>query len=123
MNPATTETPQLEKSATVRDRVLDAVRHAAHVSHEAKLLKSIATDAVEDGIHAAKRALKHVKRHVERVEDCKVETAHSIRRQPLTSIAIAAGLGLAVGTLVGWYGARVAHSRHATDRTSEEKAW
>ena len=122
MNSATTETPQLENSATVRDRVLDAVRHAAHVSHEAKLLKSIATDAVEDGIHAAKRALKNVKRSVERVEDFTAETAHSIKRQPLKSIAIAAGLGLAVGTLVGWYGARVGHSRHATDRTSEEKA-
>jgi ElaB/YqjD/DUF883 family membrane-anchored ribosome-binding protein len=120
MNSATVESPTPESPTSVRDRVLDAARHAAHVSHEAKLLKSIATDAVEDGIHAAKRAFRNVKRSVERVEDFKDEAAHSIKRQPLKSIAIAAGVGLAVGALVGWY-ARVGRSGRAGESTREDE--
>jgi hypothetical protein len=42
----------------VRDKAVDAVRHTAHVSHEARLLKTIAADAVDDGVYAAKRVIK-----------------------------------------------------------------
>jgi ElaB/YqjD/DUF883 family membrane-anchored ribosome-binding protein len=119
MNSTTAEPLATGAPASVRDRVLDAARQAAHVSHEAKLLKSIATDAVDDGIHAAKRAIRNVRRSVERVEDFKDEAAHSIRRQPLKSIAIAAGVGLAVGALAGWCGARLGRSCRAADREAE----
>jgi hypothetical protein len=33
------------------------IHTSAHVSHEARLVKSLADDAIEDGAHAAKRAV------------------------------------------------------------------
>src|SRR5689334_13391502 len=90
MNPTVVDTAKANGSPAVRDRVLDAARHAAHVSHEAKLLKSLATDAIEDGAYAAKRALKTVKRGVDRLGDLKDEAVHRVKRQPVKAIAIAA---------------------------------
>ena len=110
MNTATLDTPVADQAATVRDRVLDATRHVAHISHEAKLLKSIATDAVEDGLHAARRAVKNATRGA---ADFKDDAVYGIKRQPLKSIAIAAAIGLAVGTIVGWCGARAGGASQA----------
>ena len=62
MPSATIETSEEASKPSVRDRVVDACRQTAHLSHEARLLKSLATDAVEDGVHAAKRAITSVKR-------------------------------------------------------------
>ena len=104
MDAATAGTPNADHTG-VRDRVLDATRHVTHI-------KSIATDAVEDGVHAAKRAIKNATRGA---ADLKDETVYSIKRQPLKSIAIAAGVGLAVGTVVGWFGARAGRSCQGTD--------
>jgi glycerol-3-phosphate dehydrogenase len=55
---AGTQTSESEKPS-VADRIVDAVQHAAHVSHEARLVKSLAYDAIEDGAHQAKRAVKN----------------------------------------------------------------
>lgn len=104
---ATAETPKTENSAELRDKVLDATRQAAHFSHEARLLRSLATDAVEDGAYAAKRALKTFQRGVHRAEDLKDEAIHQVKRQPVKAVAIAAATGLAVGTIVGWIGGRL----------------
>ena len=49
--------PNVEAHPTVRDRVLDGCRQAAHVSHEARLLKSVAEDLVEDGVY--RREARH----------------------------------------------------------------
>jgi len=88
---------------SLRDRVADAGRQTAHFSHEARLLKSLATDAVEDGVHAAKRAIKH---GVVELEDLKDEAVHRVRRQPLRAVGFAVGVGLVVGVAVGWISRR-----------------
>lgn len=103
---ATIETRGAEQEPTVADRILDAARHAEHLSHEARLFKSVVRDAIEDGVHAAKRTMKSVGRGVETLEDLKEETAHRVKRQPLTAVGIAAGAGLVLGVAVGWVGAR-----------------
>jgi len=100
------ETSTAAAGPTVRDRVVDAARQAAHVSHEARLLKSLAEDAVEDGIHAAKRAMKTVKHRVEELGDIKDEAAYRVKRDPLKAVAIAAGAGLVLGLVIGWIGGR-----------------
>jgi ElaB/YqjD/DUF883 family membrane-anchored ribosome-binding protein len=94
---------------TVRDRVVDACRSAAHLSHEARFLKSVAEDAVEDGVHAAKRAMKSVRRRVEALGDFKDEAVHQVRRQPFVAVAAAAGAGVLFGMAVGWLVARRGH--------------
>lgn len=110
MNPAPLQTPDGSHRTTLRERVLDATRRAAHLPREAKHLTSMAAEAVEDGVHTAKRALKTVKRGVERLDDLKDDATYRIKREPWKAVAIAAGAGLAVGTLVGWFGARIGRS-------------
>lgn len=93
--------------ATVADRVVDAARHAAHFSHEARLVKSMAEDAIEDGVHAAKRAMKRARRGVERLADLKDETALCVKRQPFRAVGTALGAGLVIGAVAGWIGAQL----------------
>lgn len=76
MTSATVDTSQAPGNATVQDRVVDAYRHGAHRSHEARWLKSLAVDAVEDGVHAARRAIASLKRRIEELADSKDEAAH-----------------------------------------------
>lgn len=101
MSIAGVRTPESEKP-NVTDRILDATRHAAHISHEARLVKSLARDAFEEGAHVATRAVKSVQRDVERLEDMKDEGVHYVKRQPLKAVAMAAGVGLMVGLVTGW---------------------
>jgi hypothetical protein len=102
MATATVETPEVKERPTVGDFVVDARRQAAHISHEARLLKSVAEDAIEDGVHAAKRAMKSVQRRVEDLGDLKDEAIHRVKRQPLEAMAAVFGVGLALGVAVGW---------------------
>ena len=111
MSLADVQTPK-SKKANVADRIVDAVQHAAHVSHEARLVKSLACDAIEDSAHEAKRAVtKSVQRGIERLEDIKDEGVHYVKRQPLKAIAMAAGLGLIVGMAAAWITGRFRQQR------------
>jgi ElaB/YqjD/DUF883 family membrane-anchored ribosome-binding protein len=111
MSIAGTQTPE-SKKPNVADRIVDAVQHAAHVSHEARLVKSLAYDAIEDGAHEAKRAVKKsVQRGIERLEDIKEESVHYVKRQPLKAIAMAAGVGLMVGMAAAWITGRFRQQR------------
>lgn len=108
---AGTQKSESEKPSAA-DRIVDAVQHAAHVSHEARLVKSLAYDAIEDGAHEAKRAVKKsVQRGIERLEDIKDEGVHYVKRQPLKAIAIAAGVGLMVGMAAAWITRRFRQQR------------
>jgi ElaB/YqjD/DUF883 family membrane-anchored ribosome-binding protein len=111
MSVAGIQTPESEKP-NVTDRIVDAARHAAHMSHEARLVKSLACDAIEDGAHEATRAVeKSVQRGIERLEDIKDEGVHYVKRQPLKAIAMAAGLGLIVGMAAAWITGRFGQQR------------
>ena len=115
MTPATADTSKVESEPSMRDRAIDAARHAAHVSHGAQLFKSLAADAVEDGVHAAKRAIKSVKHRVEELSDLKDEAAYRVKRQPFKSLGIAVGVGLVVGMTVGWIGGRFGRAKSTCD--------
>jgi ElaB/YqjD/DUF883 family membrane-anchored ribosome-binding protein len=86
---------------TVRERVVDAMGQAAQVAHDARLLKARASEAIEDGVHAAKRA---VTRGAHEIEDLRDAAAYRVRRAPLGSIALAAGAGLFLGIVLGRLG-------------------
>ncbi|MDE3156087.1 MAG: hypothetical protein KGN76_13340 [Acidobacteriota bacterium] len=85
------------------DRAVDLLGRASHLAHEVKLAKTIATDAAEDGVRAARRAVKQT---VYRAQDLVDDTTHEIRRRPLQSIGIAFAAGSCVGILVGWMSRR-----------------
>ena len=111
MSAAGIQTPESEKP-NVADRIVDAARHAAHISHEARLVKSLARDAIEDGAHEATRAVtKSVQRGIERLEDIKDEGVHYVKRQPLKAIAMAVGVGLMVGMAAAWITGRFRQQR------------
>jgi ElaB/YqjD/DUF883 family membrane-anchored ribosome-binding protein len=87
----------------MRERAIDAARRATHLSHETRLLTSLAADAVDDGVHAAKRTIKSAQH---RVEDLKDEATYRVKRQPFKALGIAVGVGLVLGMAVGWIGSR-----------------
>jgi len=115
MTPATIDAPKVETEPSIRERAVDAARQVAHVSHEARLLKSLAADAVEDGVHAAKRAIKSVQHRVEELGDLKDEAAYRVKRQPFKAVGIAVGVGLVLGVAVGWIGARFGKAKLTCD--------
>lgn len=88
---------------TTQDRFVDVVGRAAHVAHEARVLKTMAADAVEDGVHAAKRA---VTRGARDIEESRETAAYRIKKAPFLAVAIAAGAGLLIGALCGGWGRR-----------------
>jgi hypothetical protein len=104
MTATTIDTPEATSKVNLRDRVLDACRHTAHVSHEAQLLETLAADAIEDGVHAANRAAVSARRGVEKLGDLKDEAAYRVKRHPLPVVGLALGLGLVLGVAVGWVG-------------------
>jgi len=106
---AETATANLVPEPTMSDRIADAVRQATHLSHEARLVASMAKDAGEDGVHAAKRLVKHVRRTAESLEDVRDDAAYYVRRQPFKAVGIAAGAGLLLGVAVGWAAGKVVH--------------
>ena len=106
MATATVETPGVEQKPTIGGRFVGACRQAAHISHEARQFKSVAEDALEDGVHAAKRAIKSVQRRVEDLGDLKDEAIHRVKHEPLQAVGAAFGIGLALGVAVGWMACR-----------------
>ena len=88
-----------EPKATMTDRITNGVRRAAHVSHQVRLMKSIARDAGEEGVHAAKRVAKRLRRGV---DDFRDESAYRVKREPFKAVGAAAVAGLLVGVVVGW---------------------
>jgi hypothetical protein len=68
----------------------DACRQAIHAAHDARLLKTIAEDAVETRMYDA---------------------THRIRKHPFIAVGVAFAVGVPLGLLVGWAGARTARAR------------
>jgi len=97
------ETPAHNASA-IADRIVDTARQAGHLSHEARAVKSLAEDVIEEAVHGAKRA---VRRGSEKLEDIRDEGVRYVKRQPLTTVAIAAGIGFIVGLTTACIGRRL----------------
>lgn len=76
--------------------------HAAFASvaeTETERLKTAVADALEDGVHAARRAMKHGLSVAEEIMD---DAAHEVKRHPLQAVAASSVLSFAAGVLVGW---------------------
>ena len=79
----------------------------AQIGIEAERLKDTVTNAVEDGVNAAKRAAKQGRYAVEDLVD---EATYTVKRRPLQSIGITIGIGFALGTMFGLALSRVKFS-------------
>ncbi len=100
---------------SISGRMADAARHAAHLSHEARMVKSLAEDAIDEGVHRARRAVKSVRRGLERLEDIRDDGVRYAKRQPVKTMALTAGVGLLVGLAVGWIAGRGRAKRTDTE--------
>lgn len=73
---------------------------------EARMLKSAAVEAFEEGADEARRALRRARHEL---IDAGHETRHRIRRQPFVSVGLAFGAGAVMGVAVfglAWLAAR-----------------
>ena len=76
------------------------------------LLRSLAADAIEDGLHSVvRRGVKAARRAVETLEDARDDGIYYVKHQPLKTIGVAAGVGLIVGLGAGWIVGRAISSR------------
>ena len=85
------------KSATAF--VLGTGSKLAQIGCDATHLASVVTNAADDGLTAAKRA---VRKSCRAIEDLTDEATIAIKRHPLKSVGIAFGVAFGVGTLAGW---------------------
>jgi ElaB/YqjD/DUF883 family membrane-anchored ribosome-binding protein len=82
-----------------RTQAVDAARCVAHFSHEARLIKSLATDAAADAVRATNQAIKTATRRVQELADRRYEVAHRIRQQPFKAVGLAFGAGVLLGVV------------------------
>ena len=85
------------KSATAFP--LDTGSKLAKVGCEAAHLTSKMTNAAQDGVTAARKAVRRTWRAGEDFID---EAAIAIKRHPLKAVGIAFGVAIGLGTLAGW---------------------
>ena len=62
-------------------------------------IKSLVTDAVEDGVHSALKAIKYG-RHA--AEDAIAEAQHKVKRRPLQAMGMTLAAGVLVGGFLSW---------------------
>ncbi|HZS05379.1 MAG TPA: hypothetical protein VFD58_11135 [Blastocatellia bacterium] len=84
-------------------KTIKAGAKVAQVGVEAERMKDTISNAVEDGVTAAKRA---VKRGRYAAEDLIDEAAYRVKKHPLESAGVVFGIGLSLGIMIGWLIAR-----------------
>jgi ElaB/YqjD/DUF883 family membrane-anchored ribosome-binding protein len=82
----------LEKQASVED-----------VLREVSRLKSVVTEAVEDGVQAAVKAMKQGR---DAAEDVIHDARHTVKQKPLQAVGVVFAAGVLVGSLMAWLGTR-----------------
>ena len=86
------------------ESVLEKVEsQIADKSHRAARTTAAVTEAFEDGVGMAKRAMKHGCDAVEEVMD---DTQQRIKRHPVESLVASFAAGTLTGILVGWLARR-----------------
>jgi ElaB/YqjD/DUF883 family membrane-anchored ribosome-binding protein len=82
----------LGKQATVEDLL-----------HEVSRIRSVVTEAVEDGVESAVKALKQG-RHA--AEDAIDDARHTIKQKPFQAMGVVFGAGVLVGGIIAWLSSR-----------------
>jgi ElaB/YqjD/DUF883 family membrane-anchored ribosome-binding protein len=70
---------------------------------EVSRIKSVVTEAVEDGV---KSAVKAIKQGRNAAEDAIGDARHTVRQRPFQAIGVVFGAGVLVGGLLAWLGSR-----------------
>ncbi|HEY7181378.1 MAG TPA: hypothetical protein VIC84_08160 [Blastocatellia bacterium] len=82
------QTEIIEKTIEVRDQL----------GAEVKRVKEAVVDAVDNGIVAARRAVKQGRRAAEDLVD---DAEYSVKQHPLSAVGVSFGIGVGLGAAVG----------------------
>ena len=82
----------LEKQASVED-----------VLREVSRLKSVVTEAVEEGVEICGKALKQGR---DAAEDVIYDARHTVKQKPLQSMGVVFAAGVLAGSLLAWLSTR-----------------
>ena len=85
--------------AEVLDRVTDLSDTAAQLQVGVGRLKEAVADEVEDGIATTKRSLKQGRRAAEDLVD---DAEHHVKKHPLGTLGMSFGVGMGLGTVIGF---------------------
>jgi ElaB/YqjD/DUF883 family membrane-anchored ribosome-binding protein len=85
--------------AEVLEKNLDFSAVAAQAEARVDRMKAALTDAVDDGISNAKRAVKQSRRAAEDIVD---DAEYRVKQHPLSAIGVTFGVGLGFGALIGF---------------------
>ncbi len=83
---------ELEKSATVENPL-----------REVSKIRSMVTDAVEDGVRSASQVIRHGRYAA---EDAIEEAKHAVKQRPLQAMGTVIAAGVLAGTFLTWIGLR-----------------
>ena len=70
---------------------------------EVSKIKAVVTEAVEDGV---KTALKAIKQGRYAAEDMLGEARHTVKQRPFQSVGVVFAVGVLTGALMGWFMSR-----------------
>ncbi len=70
---------------------------------EVSKIRSMVTDAVEDGVRSASQAIKHGRYAA---EDAIEEAKHTVKQRPLQAMGTVFAAGVLAGTFLTWIGFR-----------------
>jgi len=82
------QTEMLERTIKVRD----------HLGSEVKRVKEAVADAVDNGVVAAKRAVKQGRRAAEDLVD---DAEYRIKQRPFSALSVTFGIGMGLGAAIG----------------------
>src|SRR5262245_4831933 len=90
------QTEIIEKTKVVRDQL----------GTEVKRVKEVVSDAVDNGIVAAKRAVKQGRRAAEDLVD---DAEYRVKQHPFSALGVTFGVGIGLGAAIGVLLARNGH--------------
>lgn len=83
--------------------VLEIPASVEEALREVSRIKTVVTEAVEDGV---KSAMKAIKQGRYAAEDMIGDARHTVRRRPFQAMGVVFAAGVLTGALVGWLAAR-----------------
>jgi ElaB/YqjD/DUF883 family membrane-anchored ribosome-binding protein len=83
--------------------ILDKQPTVDDVLREVSRLKSVVTEAVEEGVESAIKAMKQGRNAAEDVID---DARHTVKQNPLQAVAVVFAAGVLAGSLIGWMSTR-----------------
>ncbi len=92
--------------AEVLDKAIEVGAAVAQMRAEVGRMKETVADAVEDGLSAAKRAVKQGRRSAEDLVD---DAEYQVKQNPFSAVGVFFGIGLGLGAVIGVLMARHGH--------------